>query len=191
MIRIISGKHRGRKIAAPKNLPTRPTTDMAKESLFNILNNHFYFDEIKVLDLCAGTGNISYELASRGCTDITAVDADPMCVKFITTTAENLAFEGLDAFRSDIFQFISRDYKSYDLIFADPPFDFDQYDKLVDQVFFKNLLAEEGLLVIEHQSKVHLDSLSNFREVRKYGNVSFSFFQAGQEDEEEPGDTID
>lgn len=183
MIRIISGKHRGRRIAAPRNLPVRPTTDMAKESLFNILNNHFYFDEIKVLDLCAGTGNISYELASRGCTDISAVDADNACTKFIEKTAEQLNFQGFEVYRSDIFQFIAKAYKSYDLIFADPPFDFDKYDELVDQVFFKNLVAENGMLVIEHQSRKSLDELPHFLEKRKYGNVTFSFFQHTDEEE--------
>ncbi len=183
MIRIISGKHRGRRIAAPRNLPVRPTTDMAKESLFNILNNHFYFDEIKVLDLCAGTGNISYELASRGCTDISAVDADQACVRFIEQTVEQLGFEGFNVYRGDIFQFIARDYKSYDLIFADPPFDFERYDELIDQVFFKNLLVGDGMLVIEHQSKTHLEDLPHFFEKRKYGNVTFSFFRLEEEEE--------
>mgnify|MGYP003123993663 CR=1 FL=1 len=185
MTRIISGKHRGRKIAAPRNLPTRPTTDMAKESLFNILNNHFYFDEIKFLDLCAGTGNISYELASRGCTDISAVDADNACVKFMEKTVTDLNFEGFTVYRSDIMQFIARDYKSYDLIFADPPFDFEQYEELVDQIFFKNLVAEGGMLVIEHQSRTSLEDLPNFTEKRKYGNVTFSFFQKSDEEDEE------
>lgn len=183
MTRIISGKHRGRRIAAPKNLPTRPTTDMAKESLFNILNNHFYFDEIKVLDLCAGTGNISYELSSRGCKDISAVDNDNECVKFIKHTAEELSLTGLEVYRSDMMQFIARDYKSYDLIFADPPFDFEQYDELVKQILDKNLLTEDGLMVIEHQSKRSLEHLPNFSEKRKYGNVTFSFFQLDKKSE--------
>jgi 16S rRNA (guanine(966)-N(2))-methyltransferase RsmD len=184
MTRIISGKHRGRRIAAPKNLPTRPTTDMAKESLFNILNNHFYLDDIRFLDLCAGTGNISYELASRGCTNITAVDADHACVKFIEKVASDLSFEGFSVVKSDVLDFIAKDYKTYDLIFADPPFDYQPYEKLVDQIFFKNLLDEEGLLVIEHQSRTSLEHLPHFFESRKYGNVSFSFFkkEADKED---------
>ncbi len=184
MTRIISGKHRGRKIAAPKNLPTRPTTDMAKESLFNILNNHFYFDGIKFLDLCAGTGNISYELASRGCTDISAVDADNACVKFIEKTVTDLNFQGFKVYRSDIMQFVARDYKSYDLIFADPPFDFEQYEELVNLIFSKNLIADGGMLVIEHQSRRSLEELPHFNEKRKYGNVTFSFFKKGSDEEE-------
>lgn len=185
MIRIISGTHRGRKIQAPKNLPVRPTTDRAKESLFNILNNHFYFDEVKALDLCAGTGNISYELASRGCPDITAIDDDNGCVKFIQATAEKLGMDNLHAFRAEIFQYIDKDYKQYDLIFADPPYDFEDYERLVEQIFFKNLLSEEGILVIEHQSMKDLSTFEHFREVRKYGNVSFSFFEYGEESDEE------
>lgn len=184
MIRIISGKHRGRRIQAPKNLPVRPTTDRAKESLFNILNNHFYFDEVKALDLCAGTGNISYELASRGCPDITAIDGDNACVKFIQATAEKLGMDNLHAFRADIFQYIDKDYLQYDLIFADPPFDFEGYEKLVEQIFFKNLLSEEGLLVVEHQSMKDLSSLPNFREARTYGNITFSFFENQIEEED-------
>lgn len=184
MIRIISGKHKGRRIAAPKNLPIRPTTDRAKESLFNILNNHFYFDEIKALDLCAGSGNISYELASRGCEDVSAVDADNACLRFIEKTKEELGLEALQPIRSEMFQFLERAYHSYDLIFADPPYDFDRYEELVDQIFFKNLLAKEGMLVIEHQSKKELDGLPHFTEKRKYGNITFSFFEHDSDSEE-------
>jgi len=182
MIRIISGTHKGRKIQAPKNLPVRPTTDRAKESLFNILNNHFYFDEVKALDLCAGTGNISYELASRGCPDITAIDDNNGCVKFIQATAEKLEMDTLHAFRAEVFQFIEKDSKQYDLIFADPPYDFDQYEKLVEKIFERNLLSEEGFLVIEHQSMQDLNEIEHFQEVRKYGNVSFSFFEHEKEE---------
>ncbi len=185
MIRIISGKHRGRKIQAPKNLPVRPTTDRAKESLFNILNNHFYFDEVTALDLCSGTGNISYELASRGCPDIIAIDDNHACVKFIQETAEKLEMDTLHAFRAEIFQFVEKDSKTYDLIFADPPFDFDQYEKLVEKIFEKNLLSEEGFLVVEHQSMQDLSSFPHFSNVRAYGNVSFSFFEHGSEEEGE------
>lgn len=183
MIRIISGKHKGRKIAAPKKLPVRPTTDRAKESLFNILNNHFYFDEIKVLDLCAGTGNITYELGSRGCTDITAVDLDGACVRFIEQTVETLALEGIQVFRSDIYQFVDQDFRSYDLIFADPPFDYEEYGPFIDKIFEKNLLNEEGMLIVEHRTNNSLDGIKNLVDERKYGNVTFSFFQKETEEE--------
>lgn len=181
MTRIISGRLRGKRIIAPRNLPVRPTTDMAKESLFNILNNHFYFEELKVLDLFAGTGNISFELASRGCTDITAIDRDNGCIKFINKTAETLQMEGLTAFRADVLQFLERDYHRYDLIFADPPYEFEDYEKLVDIVFLKNLLAEDGMLVVEHQERLSLSHLEHYDHDRKYGNARFSFFKLAEE----------
>ncbi len=176
MIRIISGKYRGKRLLAPKNLPVRPTTDMAKESLFNILNNHFYFDEIKALDLFSGTGNIAYELASRGCTDIIAVDSSKLCIRFIDKTTDLLQTTGLFPVQSDVFGFIDRDFNSYDLIFADPPYDFEHYDQLVDKIFLKKMLREEGLLVVEHQVRSDLSELPYFQSTRKYGNVRFSFF---------------
>lgn len=184
MIRIISGRWRGKKIQAPKKLPVRPTTDMAKESLFNILNNHFYFEEIKALDLFAGTGNISYELSSRGCEDITAVDADTGCIRFMEKTADSLEMEGLKVIRQDALQFLQRDFRQYDLIFADPPYDFEGYEKIVDPVFLNKLLTEDGLLVIEHQERQRLDELDFFKESRKYGNARFSFFGRKQETED-------
>ncbi len=184
MTRIISGRFRGKKIQAPKNLPVRPTTDFAKEALFNILNNHLYFDEIKALDLFAGTGNISYELASRGCGDITAVDGSPACTRFIEKTAESMQLEGLKVIRSEALQFLQRDFRSYDLIFADPPYDYEDYQKIVETVFMNRLLTDEGILVIEHQQRVSLEELDHFVESRKYGNVRFSLFSyaAGDED---------
>lgn len=183
MIRIIAGSHRGKRIRAPKNLPARPTTDRAKESLFNILGNHFYFDEVKALDLFAGTGNISYELASRGCPDITAIDQNARGVRFIQQTATELKMEAIQVQRAEVLQYLSREYRSYDLIFADPPYDYDQYEKLVEQIFMSNLLKDQGMLVIEHQSDHDLQGLSNFEAVRVYGNVAFSFFKIQEEEE--------
>ena len=120
-MRIISGKHKGRRITAPKNLPVRPTTDMSKESLFNILNNHFNFNGLKVLDLFSGTGNISYEFASRGAGPITSVDGDMGCVNFIKKTATELDLD-ISAIKSDVFSFLERNKTTYDIIFADPPY---------------------------------------------------------------------
>ena len=176
-LRIISGQFRGKRIVAPKKLPVRPTTDMAKESLFNILNNSFYFDEIKALDLFAGTGNISYELASRGCTEIIAVDSSKLCINFIDKTTDELGTTGLFPVLSDVMEFLTRDRNSYDLIFADPPYDFDKYDEIVDHIFEKEMLIEGGLLILEHQTRTDLSHLPNFESSRKYGNVRFSFFQ--------------
>lgn len=185
MTRIISGKFRGKHIKAPKNLPTRPTTDMAKESLFNILNNQFYFDEIKVLDLFSGTGNIAYEFASRGCEHIIAVDSAHACVQFIDKMSDEMQITGLFPVRSDVWQYLDREYNKYDLIFADPPFEFspEEYEKLVDKIFFKNLLAKDGLVVIEHQERISLEAVEHYSHDRKYGNLRFSFFKLDSEEE--------
>ena len=184
MTRIISGKFRGKIIKAPGSLPVRPTTDFAKESLFNILNNHFYFDEIKALDLFAGTGNLSYELASRGCEDLTIVDQNHKCCQFIEETIAQLGFEeSAVVHRSDALEFVKRDYRAYNLIVADPPYDYESYAELVEQVFFKKIIAKDGMLVIEHDSRGDLSELENFYESRKYGKVRFSFFTWPEDDE--------
>lgn len=165
-------------------MPVRPTTDFAKESLFNILNNHFYFDEIKALDLFAGTGNLSYELASRGCEDLTIVDQNHKCCQFIEKTIAQLGFEeSAVVHRSDALEFVKRDYRAYNLIVADPPYDYESYAELVEQVFFKKIIAKDGMLVIEHDSRGDLSELENFYESRKYGKVRFSFFTWPEDDE--------
>tara|TARA_R110000868_G_scaffold109560_1_gene297753 strand:- start:12361 stop:12897 length:537 start_codon:yes stop_codon:yes gene_type:complete len=178
-MRIISGKHRGRKITAPKKLPVRPTTDMAKEGLFNILNNSYYFGDITVLDLFSGTGNVAYEFGSRGCTTITSVDADQGCVKFITKTAETLELN-ITALKSDVFSYLEKVKTQVNIIFADPPYDlsFEDFSKIPALVFTNNLLLEEGVLIVEHSKHTDLSSLPNFSKQRKYGGSVFSFFEA-------------
>jgi 16S rRNA (guanine(966)-N(2))-methyltransferase RsmD len=178
MTRIISGSFRGKQIRAPRNLPVRPTTDFAKESLFNILNNQYYFDELKVLDLFSGTGNLGYEFVSRGCTNITCVDKNPGCVRFIAKTFEQLQVDGFRAIQADSLDYLRRDFQQYNLIIADPPYDYEQYEELVELIFTKNLLAEDGMLVVEHQARKKLDQLKHFVNSRKYGNAAFSFFHA-------------
>ena len=146
-MRIISGQHKGRRISAPKKLPVRPTTDMAKEGLFNILNNSFYFDELRILDLFAGTGNISYEFASRGAEDIICVDADYGCIKFINQTAVLLE-ANITAIKSDVFGYLEKTRQKHNIIFADPPYAMSEADfiKIEHWVFANNLLEEEGVL---------------------------------------------
>ena len=177
-MRIISGEYKGRRITAPKQLPVRPTTDMAKESLFNILNNYYYLDEITVLDLFAGTGNISYEFASRGCKHITAVDADYGCVKFITSTAADFEMP-IEVIKADVFKFLKQYRQSYTLIFADPPYDFSdgQFSEIAQLIFENNLLDDNGMLVIEHSKHTDLKQLSNFSFLKYYGGSTFSFFE--------------
>lgn len=184
-MRIISGKLKSKRIIAPANLLVRPTTDMAKESLFNILANRFYFEEIKALDLFSGTGNISYELASRGCADITSVDSNHLCVKFINETAKKLQLPGIKPVCQNSIDFISKTYQKYDLIFADPPFLFDAYEEIVDKVFNRNLLKPNGLLVIEHSDKVTFKDSIYFFDHRRYGSVHFSFFTTKSNNDEQ------
>ncbi|WP_088324833.1 RsmD family RNA methyltransferase [Polaribacter tangerinus] len=177
-MRIISGKLKSRRLSAPKNLPVRPTTDMAKESLFNILNNTFYFDGISVIDLFAGTGNISYEFASRGTKEIYAIDAHFGCIKFINETAKKLALN-IQAVKSDVYKFIEKTSLKSDVIFADPPYDFseEQFLKIADIVFERNLLNKEGVLIIEHSKHTDLSNHKYHSYDKRYGGNVFSFFE--------------
>ena len=176
-MRIVAGKFRSRRIIAPNNLPVRPTTDMAKEALFNILNNSYYFEDLSVLDLFAGIGSISFEFASRGCSDITAVDAHFGCIKFLEKTSTELEI-GLKTVKSDAFSFLERNSKSFDVIFADPPYDMetDQFLKLCNLIFDRNLLNPEGTLIVEHGKQTALSEHPKFDRARKYGSNVFSFF---------------
>ncbi len=179
-MRIISGTHKGKRLQAPKNLPVRPTTDMAKESLFNILGNRFDFEQLKVFDLFSGTGNIAFEFASRGAGDILAVERFPGCAQFISKTARELGFP-IRTLRSDVFKFLEQTPERADIIFADPPYDFDpgKFLGIVEVVLDRGLLREQGLLVVEHDGKTDLSSHPAFTELRKYGGSRFSFFAAG------------
>lgn len=183
-MRIVSGKYKGRRISPPKNLPVRPTTDMSKEALFNVLNNHFNFPGLKVLDLFAGTGNISYEFASRGSENITSVDGDFGCVKFIRQTAAEFDFN-IAAIKSDVFKFLEKHTSVYDLIFADPPYGLDQpaFEKIVTTIFERNLLDEEGMMVIEHSKYTKLDHLAHFSFQKSYGGSFFSFFEFASDED--------
>lgn len=176
-MRIIRGTHRGRKIIAPVNLRMRPTTDLAKESLFNILENHIYFDDIQVLDLYAGTGSISYEFASRGCRQVIAVDINPRCVRFISDTASRLGFDQLKAVRSSSLGFLQHCSLKFDLIFADPPYELEGIEEIATLAFDRNLLQDGGWLVIEHSREKDFSAYPHFMERRNYGKVNFSFFR--------------
>ncbi|MDP5202445.1 RsmD family RNA methyltransferase [Flavobacterium sp. DG2-3] len=185
-MRIISGKYKGRRIFPPKNLPVRPTTDMSKEALFNVLNNHFNFDSLKVLDLFSGTGNISYEFASRGSAPITSVDGDFGCVKFIKQVSSEYDFD-IAATKSDVFKFLENCRTTYDIIFADPPYGLDQatFEKIVSTVFEKELLEDDGMMIIEHSKYTKLDHMSNFSFQKSYGGSFFSFFELNSTDDDE------
>jgi len=178
VIRIISGIHKGRRLSAPKNLPVRPTTDRAKEALFNILGHEVYWPECSVLDLFSGTGNLSYECASRGCPRVVAVDAHAGCAKFIEQTARLLEIP-VTVYKRDVNAFLKRCTDSFDLIFADPPYDFsqEQLGEVVALCFEKGLLKEYGILILEHSTQRDLSELQYFDSARKYGSTVFSFFR--------------
>lgn len=177
-MRIISGIFKSKRIQAPKNLPVRPTTDMAKEALFNILNNLYYFNGISVLDLFSGTGNISYEFASRGTENITAVDAHFGCIKFINSTSKELDLT-INSIKSDVYKYLEKCPTKFDVIFADPPYGFEleQFEKIVELVFERDLLNEGGLLIVEHSKHTDLNENAHLSYQKKYGGNMFSFFE--------------
>ncbi|MGC6430634.1 MAG: 16S rRNA (guanine(966)-N(2))-methyltransferase RsmD [Jejuia sp.] len=177
-MRIISGQFKSRKIVAPKQLPVRPTTDMAKESLFNILNNTYYFDEVSVLDLFAGTGNISYEFASRSTEHILCVDQHLGCIKFINQTAEKFDMP-IETIKSDVFKFLENTRQKFDIIFADPPYNFEQatFARIPQLVFQQELLQDNGVLIVEHSKHTNLSTINNFDVSKSYGGSVFSFFK--------------
>ena len=177
-MRIISGKHKSKRLTAPKNLPVRPTTDMAKEALFNIINNLYYFHELHVLDLFSGTGNISYEFGSRGTENITAIDAHFGCIKYINTTSKELDIN-IQAYKSDVFKYLQKCNSKFDVIFADPPYDFDldKFENIVALVFENKLLNEGGVLIVEHSKQTDFSKNVNLSYQKKYGGNMFSFFE--------------
>ena len=177
-MRIISGSKKSISIRAPQDLPSRPTTDKVKESLFNILINRFKIDEIIVLDLFAGTGNISYEFSSRGVKKIISVDNNLKCIKFIKETSLKHGFDIITK-RNDYIDFLIKTDQNFDIIFADPPYLFseDQYFELLSIIKQKNLLSDNGEIIIEHSSNFSLAEKNNNIEERKYGSSILSFIK--------------
>ena len=175
-MRIISGSHRGLKLQAPAKLPVRPTTDMAKEALFNIIEQKVNIDEISVLDLFAGTGNISLEFSSRGVKELTSIDRHADCVRFIQEMNTKLKFTS-NLLRADVFKYLKTCVYKYDLIFADPPYDLPNIPEIIRLVKENNLLNVGGFLIIEHASMQNLSSYKGYVESRKYGSSTFSFFE--------------
>jgi len=177
-MRIIGGGLKGLRLNPPKNLPVRPTTDLAKEALFNILQNQVEFDTLTVLDLFSGTGNISLEFASRGAVKVISVDRSVQCVHYLNDTARQHKLEQIKTYKADVFKYLQLETNQYDLIFADPPYDLNQIPEIPKIIFEKNLVAPGGLLIVEHQSMQNLSQHPAFVEQRKYGHSSFSFFKA-------------
>jgi len=175
-MRIIAGTHKRRLITPPKNLPVRPTTDIAKESLFNILVNRVNFEKITALDLFSGTGSIAFELVSRGCNSVTAVDKNRKCTEWIRRAAKSFAMDNLNVITSDCFRFIEHHLQAYDLVFADAPYDLDRLADLSQWIFTHHLIKPNGWLVIEHPRDIDFSKQEHFFDHRHYGKVNFSFF---------------
>ena len=175
-MRIIGGKYNRRVIRPPKNLPVRPTTDLAKESLFNILEHKTEIEDAHVLDLFSGTGALSYEFVSRGCAVAVAIEINHQCVRFIKETAADFGMEQLRVIRADVFRFLRSAREKYDIIVADPPYDMEDIRAIRQAVFEKELLNPGGWLVIEHPAGIDFSTHEHFVEHRRYGHVNFSFF---------------
>jgi 16S rRNA (guanine(966)-N(2))-methyltransferase RsmD len=177
-VRIISGLHKSILIQPPQGLPVRPTTDRAKESLFNIIENQYDIESLKVLDLFSGTGNIAYEFASRGAQHVTAVDLSDKCVAFIKSMKQKLKLEQLNVVRKDAFSFLKTTPDTFDFIFADAPYAHQQLMQLPRLVMERQLLNQQGCLVVEHETLLDLSNEPGFRDKRVYGQSAFSFFTA-------------
>lgn len=176
-MRIIGGEHGGRKFNPPSNMPyTRPTTDIAKEGLFNVLQHNLDFEELKTLDLFGGTGSISYELASRGVKDLTIVEKDTNMYEFIKKTSAALRLDNFKVIKMDVFKFIQGCTDKFDFIFAGPPYALTNIDDLPKQIFEKQLLNQGGWFVLEHTPRNDYKSFPFFKSERNYGTTVFSTF---------------
>lgn len=177
-MRIIGGKFKSKRFKAPKNITARPTTDFAKEALFNILYNNYDFEDLIVLDLFAGIGSISLEFASRGSEDITVVEKDKNHIRFINRMVEDLElFDCMHTIQLDVFKYLKTCTRKFNLIFADPPYDMETGFEIPNLIFEKELLLPGGMLVYEHHKHVVPKDNEHFVETRNYGNLSFSFYE--------------
>lgn len=176
-MRIINGTFKGRRLSIPKAFSARPTTDFAKESLFNILCNTVDWQETSVLDLFAGTGSISLECISRGCRQASCVEKNIVHARFIHKMSQELDIHNLSIYTMDAFRFLNNCKETYNFIFADPPYDHPLLEKVPQLILEKNLLSHNGIFVMEHSKKNDFSALPYFAEKRVYGSVNFSFFR--------------
>lgn len=175
-MRIIAGTLRGRRLNPPQGLPVRPTTDMARESLFNILNNYVDYEDCTVMDLFAGTGAVSLEFVSRGAKEVTSVEINNQCTEFIKATAMQFGIRNLHVVRADVFDLLKRANRRFDIIFADPPYAIENLASLPDLVFEKQVLTDDGIFVLEHPREYSFGEHPHFWQHRAYGKVNFTFF---------------
>jgi len=175
-MRIVGGEYRGRMFNPGKNFKARPTTDFAKEGLFNVLANVIDFEDAKILDLFSGTGSISYEFLSRGCKDLTLIELDFQHIQFIKSVMRELNAVA-KVYRADVFKFLESEKTKYDLVFADPPYDLPRFAEVPEIILRRNLIKPGGIMVIEHPKSFNFSNLPHFSEVRKYGSVHFSLFK--------------
>jgi 16S rRNA (guanine(966)-N(2))-methyltransferase RsmD len=172
-MRIVAGTHKGRKINPPNNLTVRPTTDRAKEAIFNIIDSRYFFSEKSVLDLFSGTGNIAFEFASRGVEKVVAVDHNIHCVEFINATSQKFEFN-ISVVEYNALKYAKNCKEQFNFVFVDPPYSYENYQKMKDVILQNNLVKKDGLLIIEHDKETVFND--NNVEVRKYGTVHFSLF---------------
>jgi 16S rRNA (guanine(966)-N(2))-methyltransferase RsmD len=177
-VRIISGTHKGRRITPDKKFSARPTTDFAKENLFNIISNWYDIDELNILDLFSGTGGISYEFASRGAISVISVEKNIAHQAFIKKNIIDLNFKNIRSVKADVFKFVNSCKNKFDLIFADPPYDLPNIDTIPDAILNKDLLQKDGILIVEHSRETDFSAHPLFTEKREYGSVNFSIFAA-------------
>ena len=175
-MRIIAGTLKGRRLNPPANLPVRPTTDMAREGLFNILNNYVDFEDCSVMDLFAGTGAMSVEFISRGAREVTAVDINNACTDYIKSEAQRLELRNLRVVRADVFDLLKRANRKFDIVFADPPYALEGLETLPDLVFEHQVLNEDGIYILEHSREYSFEEHPHFWQHRNYGKVNFTFF---------------
>lgn len=176
-MRIISGTYKRRRLEPPKNITARPTTDFAKEGLFNLLQNRMDFEGTDMLDLFAGTGGIGLEFVSRGAREVTAVELAHTQQNYIISVCKQLGIRNLNVVRGDVFKYIAACRLHYDFIYADPPYQLDTLPTLPDLIFEYGLLKEGGIFVLEHSKAHDFSAHPHFSDHRTYGNVHFSFFQ--------------
>lgn len=176
-MRIITGKYKGRHFDIPRTFKARPTTDFAKENIFNVLNGYIDLDGVEALDLFSGTGSITLELLSRGCSHVTSIELDRDHHRFICDCVKKLGTEACLPLRADVFRFVKSCRQQYDIVFADPPYALKELPQIPDLVFERALLKPDGILVFEHGKNHDFSQHPRFVEHREYGSVNFSLFR--------------